>query len=201
MSSTSPHDPCAIVSQLLQNTANPEKLSALCTPNCTFVSITYSNPPLKAVLPFAGRHTGEGPKAILDTFATVDRIWKRSEFSVDTIFSGPNNISLGADVFGHSGFAETQPSEAQRAGRVVDVGVFGSFSLESRTTGKKVRSPYCVWCKVDTGIGGKGGKVVYMQYLEDTMGATSVLKRDEGYGRFEVFEGEGGFEVGPDGKV
>ena len=157
-----PTDPSIIVSQLLQNTSNPSGLSSLCTPDCTFVSITYNNPPLTAVLPFAGRHVAEGPQAILDTFATVDKIWTRSEFTVDTIFSGQNNLTQGSAIFGHSDFVETRPKAvAAEQERLVDVGVFGSFTLKSRTTGKVLRSPYCVWCKVDTGI----GKVVYMQYL------------------------------------
>ena len=187
-----PTDPCALVSHLLQNTANPAILSSLCTPDCTFVSITYHNPPLTKVLPFAGRHVGEGPKAILDTFALVDKIWTRSEFTVDALFSGSNNIPEGSAVFGHSDFVETRPrSDAAAEAKLANVGVFGSFTLTSRTTGKVVRSPYCVWCKVDTGI----GKVVYMQYLEDTLGTTGVLKSEEGYGRFRVFEREGEFEV------
>lgn len=180
-------DPCAIVSELLQNTSNPSVLSSLCTPDCTFVSITYENPTLTKILPFAGRHVGEGPKAILDTFATVDAIWVRTEFTIDTLFSGRNHVEEGSNIFGHSGFVETDPSKQE----LTDVALFGSFTLNSRTTGKVLRSPYCVWCKVDTRI----GKVVYMQYMEDTLGTTSVLKSQEGYGKFNVFPGKGEFDV------
>lgn len=183
-------NPCAIVSKLLQNTADPSVLSSLCTPDCTFVSITYDNPPLTKILPFAGRHVAEGPQAILDTFATVDAIWDRTEFTVDTLFSGKNHIEEGVAVFGHSGFAETDPTKEERA-RLVDVSLFGSFTLKSRTTGKILRSPYCVWCKVNT----ETEKVVYMQYMEDTLGTTSVLKSEEGYGKFNVFPGKGEFIV------
>lgn len=183
-------EPTTVVSRLLQNTAHPSILSSLCTPDCTFVSITYNNPPLKAVLPFAGRHVGEGPQAILDTFSTVDAIWKRDEFTVDTIFQGKNVVKEGADVFGSSNFAETHPKHESVA-KLIDVSVFGSFALKSRTTGKKIRSPYCVWCKVNA----ESEKVVYMQYLEDTLGTTSVLKSQDGYGKFHVFAEKGEFDV------
>ena len=69
--------------------------------------------------------------------------------------------------------------------------MFGSFTLKARTTGKVLRSPYCVWCKVDT----EKGRVVYMQYMEDTLGTTSVLKSAEGYGKFKVFPEEGEIDV------
>lgn len=75
--------------------------------------------------------------------------------------------------------------------KLVDVSLFGSFTLKSRTTGKVIRSPYCVWCKVDE----ETGRVVYMQYMEDTLGTTSVLKSEEGYGKFDIFPGQGEFEV------
>ena len=189
-SSSIPTDPCAIVSRLLQNTSDPAILSSLCTPDCTFVSITYNNPALTKILPFAGRHVAERPQAILNTFATVDAIWLRDEFTIDSLFSGKNNTAAGADIFGHSGFAETKPTEQLQV-KVVDVGVFGSFTLKSRTTGKVLRSPYCVWCKVDM----EKEKVVYMQYLEDTLGTTSVLKSEEGYGKFRVFPEKGEIDV------
>ncbi len=181
---------CNIVSILLQNTSDFTTLSSLCTPTCTFVSITYNNPALTRILPFAGRHVAEGPRAILDTFSTVDAIWIREEFTVDTLFAGRNIISLGADMFGSSKFMDTDAKNLG-LGNVVDVGVFGSFTLQSRTTGKVVRSPYCVWCKVDM----EKERVVYIQYLEDTMGTTSVLKKEDGYGRFEVFVGKEAIDV------
>lgn len=184
------HDPCHIVSQLLQNTSDPPKLSSLCTPDCTFVSITYNNPPLTKILPFAGRHVAEGPQAILDTFATVDAIWFRDEFTIDSLFAGQNNVGEAA-IFGHSGFAETDPTKEAHSDNIADVGVFGSFTLRSRTTGRVLRSPYCVWAKVDT----DEGKVVYMQYLEDTLGTTSILKVTEGYGKFHVFPDKEQFDV------
>ena len=71
----------------------------------------------------------------------------------------------------------------QLQAKLADVGVFGSFTLRARTTGRVIRSPYCVWCKVDT----EKEKVIYMQYMEDTLGTTGVLKSGEGYGKFKVF--------------
>ena len=183
-------DPCAIVTKLLQNTSDPAIVSSLCTPDCTYVSLTYDNPALKKILPFAGRHVAEGPSAILNTFATVAAIWEREEFTIDALFAGENYVApgaAGAGVFETSGMAETEPQKQPQQAKVVvvDVSMWGSFTLRSRTTGRAIRSPYCIWFKVDT----EKEKVVYMHYMEDTLMSTSVLKSEEGYGKFKVFPG------------
>jgi hypothetical protein len=167
-----------IVSKLLQNTANPSVVRDLVSPTATYVSLAYTNATLQKILPYANRHEHEGPDAVINTFATVAKIWANEEFTVDTIFSGPNGAANGPLV--GSGFEAS--SKAQ--GGLVDVAVFGSFTYRSRTLGKACRSPYSVWCKVDEAK----GQVVYMQFMEDTFGTTDTFKvgGSGSYGTYKV---------------
>lgn len=53
------------------------------------------------------------------------------------------------------------------------VAVFGRFRYKSKTLGKVTDSPFAVLAKVDPG----SGKIVYMQFMEDTLStATSFAK-------------------------
>ncbi|KAL8999640.1 MAG: hypothetical protein Q9169_001600 [Polycauliona sp. 2 TL-2023] len=69
-----------------------------------------------------------------------------------------------------------------------DVAVFGRFTYRSRTLGKECTSPFGIWAKVVE------GKVVFMQFMEDTLGTTASF-RVGGVGRYRVFEGQEEFEV------
>ena len=163
---TAPTTPVEIVSKLLQNTADASVVRALVSPTATYVSLAYTNASLQQILPYANRHDAQGPDAIISTFATVAKIWANEEFSIDTIFSGAN---ASLQTAAGSGFAA---SSAKQAAHVVDVAVFGSFTYRSRTLGKACRSPFSVWCKVDE----RAGQVVYMQFMEDTLGSTDTFK-------------------------
>jgi len=171
--------PIEIVSKLLQNTANASVVKELVSSDATYVSLTYNHPNLKKIMPYAGRHDGEGPEAIIYTFGTVAKIWSNEEFTVDAIFSGSNGV---ADTpFSGSGF---DVSSSKQKADIVDVAVFGSFTYRSKTLGKPFRSPYNVWCKVDEGK----GQVVYMQFMEDTLGTSDTF----------ITSGERTYEVDPD---
>lgn len=61
-----------------------------------------------------------GPQAIIDTFATVNRIWANEAFEIQTLF-----------------------------GAGEDVAVFGSFTYRSRSLGQVSVSPFSIWCKVN----------------------------------------------------
>lgn len=50
------------------------------------------------------------------------------------------------------------------------VAVFGSFTYKSRTLGKTVVSPLSIHAKV------KDGKIVYFQFMEDTLATTESFK-------------------------
>jgi len=51
-----------------------------------------------------------------------------------------------------------------------NVAVFGSFSYKSYTLGKTVVSPFSIHAKV------KEGKIVYFQFMEDTLATTDTFK-------------------------
>lgn len=59
-----------------------------------------------------------------------------------------------------------------------NVAVFGSFTVKSVKLGKQATSPFSILAKV------KGGKVTYMQYMEDTI-ATGSTFRSSGTWKFQ----------------
>lgn len=52
-----------------------------------------------------------------------------------------------------------------------DVAVFGRFTYRARTTGKAYESLFSIYAEV------KDGKVVYMQFMEDTLGTAATFVR------------------------
>ena len=48
--------------------------------------------------------------------------------------------------------------------------VFGSLTYESHTLGKTITSPFCIFTRVTE------GKIVYMQFMEDTFGTASTFR-------------------------
>ena len=112
--------PSEVVQMLLANTMNAGVLNDIVAPDATYVSLNYSNPSLKKILPYAGTHEKSGPQAIIDTFTTVNTIWANEAFEVQALF-----------------------------GSGEDVAVFGKFTYRSRTLGKACTSPFSIWCKVD----------------------------------------------------
>ena len=48
--------------------------------------------------------------------------------------------------------------------------VFGSFTYESHTLQKTITSPFCIFIRVAE------GKIVYMQFMEDTFGTASTFR-------------------------
>ena len=82
----------AVLQELLQNTSNLKVLRRLMTPDATYVSLSFDNPELKKVMPWAGTH--HGPQALADVFAALGRCWKTLDFKVtDTIEQG-NRVAL-----------------------------------------------------------------------------------------------------------
>ena len=54
-----------------------------------------------------------------------------------------------------------------------NVAVFGRFTYRSTTVGRAVTSPFSILAKV------QGGKVTYMQFMEDTFGTASTFRTGE----------------------
>jgi uncharacterized protein len=130
-----------IVEKLLRGATDPKIVNALVAPDATYVSLTYDNPELKTIMPWAGTHKGEGPAAVLKTFVDVNTYWTVVDFEPQQVLGDGDNVA-----------------------------VFGSFTLRSKKLGKQFTSPFSVPATV------KGGKVTYMQYMEDTFGTGSTFR-------------------------
>jgi uncharacterized protein len=111
-----------IVEQLLQGATDPNIVNALVAPDATYVSLTYHNPDLKKIMPWAGTHSGEGPGAVLKTFVDVNSYWTVVNFEPKQILGDGENVA-----------------------------VFGSFTLRSKKLGKQFTSPFSVLATVKNG--------------------------------------------------
>ncbi|KAL8771681.1 MAG: hypothetical protein Q9209_002872 [Squamulea sp. 1 TL-2023] len=114
--------PVEVMKTLLANTASLSTLETLVAQDATYTSLNYNHPSIQKILPYAGSHPNSGPRAIFDTFATVNKIWSQEHFEILSIF-----------------------------GSGEDVAVFGRFTYRSRTLGKESTSPFSIWAKVVEG--------------------------------------------------
>jgi uncharacterized protein len=73
-----------ILSSLLKNPTDLEHVRSLVSPDVTYVSLNYSNPDLKKIMPWAG--TSHGPESIVKTFVDVSRFWKVISFEPEAMF-------------------------------------------------------------------------------------------------------------------
>ena len=130
----------ALIRRLLANTLDPEVLNDLVAPDATYISLTYENPQLTKILPWAGT-SYSGSAAIIKAFGGVERHWTNESFEI-------------LEIFGDDG---------------ENVAVFGKFTYRSKTLSVANTSPFSMWCKV------RGGKVVFLQFLEDSFGTTNTF--------------------------
>ena len=105
--------------------------------------------------PWCGTHLKSGPSAIHQTFVDVGRFWEVLDFGIHTIFGGDTEHGT--------------PGLEGKEG--TNVAVFGHFKYKSRTIGRISESPFCVWAKVHN------DKVVYMQFMEDTLDSAKSFRK------------------------
>jgi hypothetical protein len=110
-----------VVQDLLKGATQSDVVNALVADDAVYVSLTYDNPELKKVMPWAGLHK-DGKAAILKTFTDVNRYWTVVEFDIQQIFGEGN-----------------------------DVAVFGSFTLRSTKLNKLFTSPFSILATVRNG--------------------------------------------------
>ncbi|KAK1815236.1 hypothetical protein LTR12_010402 [Friedmanniomyces endolithicus] len=67
--------------------------------------------------------------------------------------------------FGGSNIADASDTTAH-------VAIFGHFVYRSKSIGKLTDPPFAVWAKVDVAM----GKVVYMQFMEDTLSSANSFR-------------------------
>jgi uncharacterized protein len=88
----------AALQHLLQNTTNLKVLRQLMTPDVTYVSLSFDNPELKKIEPWAGTH--RGPQELADVFVAIQRCWKTLDFKVtDTIEQGNRVAFFGSFTY------------------------------------------------------------------------------------------------------
>jgi uncharacterized protein len=103
--------------------------------------------------------TGRGVQAIVDTFRRVSEFWIIDAFNPQFIFGEEENVA-----------------------------VFGDFTYTSRKLRKQIRTPFAIFCRLES------GKITYMQFMEDTF-CTAASFRSGGIWRFQSDPKGGEVEV------
>ena len=148
-----PTTPAEVVRAILDNPTDLDAMKELVAPDATYVSLSYDNPDLKKLMPWAGTSQG-GPEAVVGTYMRVGRYWANEGFEVEDVIEGADKVAL-----------------------------FGRFTYRSTTLGKAVTSPFAILARV------AGGRVTYMQFLEDTFGTAATFRAG----------GQAMFRADPDG--
>jgi hypothetical protein len=76
--------PTEILSAILEKPTDIDRVRSLVTPDVTYVSLNYSNPDLKRIMPWCG--TSRGPESIVKTFLDVSRYWEVQSFEPEALF-------------------------------------------------------------------------------------------------------------------
>ena len=63
-----------IVKELLAGATDVEVVNRLMSEDSVYVSLTWDNPELRKLMPWAGTH-GNGPEGLLSTFRTLNTFW------------------------------------------------------------------------------------------------------------------------------
>ena len=81
-----------IVRKLLNDPTNPAVVRQLIAPDATYVSLSFDNPELQRIMPWAGTRTG--PDAVLDTYTRVNRFWRNEAFTMDELFGEGDSVAV-----------------------------------------------------------------------------------------------------------
>ena len=87
--------PLEVFTQILnvQPNPDPDVIRSLVTFDATYVSLTFDNPVLHQIMPWAGTRYRVGPQAFLDTFTRVGLWWQRGPFQIQAIFGDGGNVT------------------------------------------------------------------------------------------------------------
>jgi ketosteroid isomerase-like protein len=110
-----------IVRTLLEGATDQSVVDQLMAPESVYMSLTFNNPELKKLMPWAGIHEN-GREGLLSTFKTLNTFWTIDEFKITDMFSTGENVAA-----------------------------FGSFTVHSRRLDKIFVSPFSVHAKVRGG--------------------------------------------------
>ena len=87
--------PIEVVTQWLQNLANPDVVNEIVAQDATFDSLNTEDAELKKIMPWAGKFVG--PKAFLYIRAGVFSSWDIEAFNVTTMFASDENVAVFGD--------------------------------------------------------------------------------------------------------
>jgi hypothetical protein len=90
--STTESNPVDVMNRILENPKDIENVRSLTTKDVTYVSLNYSNPDLKKIMPWCG--TSKGPENIVKTFVDVGRFWKIKSFEREAMFTDGENVAI-----------------------------------------------------------------------------------------------------------
>ena len=110
-----------IVKELLEGATDESVVDRLMAESSVYMSLTFENPELKKLMPWAGIHRN-GREGVLYTFRTLNTFWHIDDFTIRDIFSSGENVA-----------------------------VFGSFTVHSKRLDKIFVSPFSVHAKVKEG--------------------------------------------------
>ena len=116
-----PRTSAEVVLAILNNPTDLEAVRELVAPDATYVSLSYDNPDLRRLMPWAGTSQG-GAEAIVGTYARVGRYWTSEDFEIEDVLEGEDKVAL-----------------------------FGRFTYRSTTLGKAVTSPFAILARVTDG--------------------------------------------------
>jgi uncharacterized protein len=84
--------PTEVLSAILKNSTDIANVRSLVTPDVTYVSLNYSNPDLKTIMPWCG--TSHGPESIVKTFVDVGRYWEVQSFEPSALFGSERYAAM-----------------------------------------------------------------------------------------------------------
>lgn len=99
--SASKGSPLAVLQSILANPTDLDFVKRFTTDDFVYVSLNYSHPELKQIMPWAG--TNHGTAGLVQTFVDVGRYWTADEFQIQDSFENED----GAAIFGTFTYTST----------------------------------------------------------------------------------------------
>lgn len=93
--------PLAVLQSILANPTDLDFVKQFTTDDFVYVSLNYSHPELKQIMPWAG--TNHGTEGLVQTFVDVGRYWTTDDFQIQDSFENEN----GAAIFGTFTYTST----------------------------------------------------------------------------------------------
>jgi ketosteroid isomerase-like protein len=84
--------PAQAVQKLLSNPLDLENVKSVTSPDVTYVSLSESNPELKAYLPWTG--INKGPASIVRAFEGIGGAWETKAFEVRDVLEQDDKVAM-----------------------------------------------------------------------------------------------------------